>query len=184
MAKTKRDSSLSAYAVAAVVLIIVVFLLFLNWDKLFPGEKTPVPPIIVPPATEPTQPPEGTTPGGPELASAKESKSCSIGSAIGYRGRTDLDNGDVEAIIFNPIEPRLEGLRYRFFDVSGKTLPVELNINVGEATKITAVDGGEEDGFIIPFSQYPDAVKAEMIPITRIDGELTLCINQHLVLIK
>lgn len=181
MAEKKKNNQVYIYSGILAIALITIISIF-----IFGGE-TPTTGKVTTPLPAPIEPttivPPAITPPEAILAQAKESFNCSEGAAIGFVRRNRLANGDVEATIFNPKKPKLEGLRYRFYNVGGNIIGGDRDILVGNATQIKDVVSGDEFSFRIPFSDNPEAIKAEIIPISTINGQRTLCINQRLVLI-
>ncbi len=183
MVKNKINKQNYIYGgIFVIALIIIVSIFFLGKTppigQIITPQNPKIEPEAVPPVVSPAiEPPETI------LAKAKESFNCSEGAAIGFVRRNKLTNGDVEATIFNPKKPKLEGLRYRFYSVGGNIIGGDRDILVGNATQRKDVITGDEFSFTIPFSDYPEAIKAELIPISTINEQLTRCMNQRLVLI-
>lgn len=140
-----------------------------------PAKTAPVSENTAPAQTEKpaASAPAETT--APKADFVSEEYKCDVGSTIGFKSCSPLSIGDYKVNIAHQGMATLTGAQYYFYD--------ENNELVAKEAKMGNVKGGFDVEYILPFSKYKDAIKADIRPLVSIAGVDTVCINQQVVII-
>ncbi|MFO8015924.1 MAG: hypothetical protein R6U32_02365 [Candidatus Woesearchaeota archaeon] len=168
----KKDNTI-LYGIGVLVLIVVIILLVRSGEE--PAEPADV---------------DQTTDSGDQVDTGEETGmedtdegteevtdkfKCDESATIGFKKCDQLANGDAEVTILHQGMGTLTGAELYLYDENEEIIE--------ETSMIGVVEGGTEETYTLPLSDYPQTYKVEIKPIMETGGKDKICVNQQVVVI-